>query len=41
VAPGEVARRRADTMHFDDLRAWMEEFCKATIAQIEAWRDNV
>lgn len=41
VAPGEVARRRADTIHFDDLRDWMDEFCKATIAQIEAWRENV
>lgn len=41
VAPGEVKRRRADTMHFDDLRDWMDKFCKDTITQIEAWRDNV
>ena len=36
VAPGNSSRRRADTMHFEDLRAWMDQFCKATVAQIEA-----
>ena len=41
VAPGKASRRRADTLHVDDLREWMKEFCKLTIAQIEAWRDNV
>lgn len=41
VAPGNASRRRADTRHFDDLREWVDEFCKRTIAQIEAWRDNV
>jgi hypothetical protein len=41
VVPGNFSRRRADTMHFDDLRQWMAEFCKRTIAQIEAWRDDV
>ena len=41
VAPGRATRRRADTMHVDDLREWMKEFCKRTIAQIEEWRDNV
>lgn len=41
VAPGGAHRRRADTLHVDDLREWMKEFCKRTIAQIEAWRDNV
>ena len=41
VAPGKFRRRRADTMHFDDLRGWMAEFCKRTISQIEAWRDDV
>ena len=41
VAPGKASRRRADTMHFDDLRTWMDDFCVATIAQIKAWRDDV
>ena len=41
VAPGKASRRRADTLHVDDLREWMKDFCKLTIAQIEAWRDNV
>lgn len=41
VAPGVAARRRADTMHFDDLREWMNAFCARTIAQIEVWRDDV
>ena len=41
IAPGKVSRRRADTMHFDNLRDWMDEFCKSCIAQIEAWRDDV
>lgn len=41
VAPGNFSRRRADTIHFDNLREWMAEFCKTAITQIEAWRDNV
>lgn len=41
VAPGLASRRRADTMHFDDLRGWMDSFCERTIAQIKAWRDDV
>lgn len=41
VAPGATARRRADTMHFDDLREWMKTFCKTAIKQIETWRDDV
>lgn len=41
VAPGKSERRRADTMHLDDLREWMTAFCKSAIKQIEAWRDNV
>lgn len=41
VAPGGSARRRADTMHLDDLREWMKAFCKAATKQIEAWRDDV
>lgn len=41
VAPGKALRRRADTMHFDDLRTWMNDFCEATIAQIKVWRDDV
>jgi hypothetical protein len=41
VAPGKSGRRRGDTMHFDDLRPWMEAFCQRTIEQIEMWRDHV
>ncbi len=41
AAPGKTSRRRADTIHFDNLREWMVGFCERTIAQIEAWRDDV
>lgn len=41
VAPGGASRRRADTMHFEDLREWMDEFCKRAVEQIEAWSDDV
>lgn len=41
AAPGNAKRRRADTLHLDDLRPWMSDFCETTIAQIEAWRDDV
>ncbi|WP_043832802.1 hypothetical protein [Muricoccus aerilatus] len=35
VAPGDRSRRRADTMHFDALREWMEDFCAKAIEQVD------
>lgn len=35
-ADGDVARRRAETMHFDDLRQWMSDFAALVKAKIEA-----
>ena len=34
-AAGDVIRRRAETMHFDDLRAWMNSFANEVIARIK------
>ncbi|WP_183627201.1 hypothetical protein [Novosphingobium sediminicola] len=41
VAPGDPKRRRADTMHFDDLRSWMNTFCAQARAELKAWGDDV
>ena len=41
VVPGNVNRRRAETIHIPALRDWMATFAKEVIAQIEKWRDNV
>lgn len=35
-ADGDVSRRRAETMHFDDLRQWMSDFAALVEAQIKA-----
>jgi len=35
-AGGDVARRRAETMHFDDLRQWMTDFSDLVAAKIKA-----
>ena len=35
-AAGEVLRRRAETMHFDDLRAWMNDFSDLVADKIVA-----
>lgn len=34
-ADGDVARRRAETMHFDDLREWMTDFSDLVAAKIK------
>jgi hypothetical protein len=41
VAPGVAGRRRADTMHFDELRKWMADFSELSISQIKSWCNNV
>jgi hypothetical protein len=35
-ADGDVARRRAETMHFDDLRQWMSDFATLVEYKIKA-----
>lgn len=35
-ADGDVARRRAETMHFEDLRQWMTDFSNLVAAKIKA-----
>jgi len=35
-ANGELSRRRAETMHFDDLRQWMTDFADLVAAKIKA-----
>jgi hypothetical protein len=35
-ASGDVTRRRAETMHFDDLRKWMTDFSDLVAANIKA-----
>ena len=35
-ANGDVSRRRAETMHFDDLRQWMADFSDLVAAKIKA-----
>jgi hypothetical protein len=34
-AGGEVIRRRAETMHFDDLRKWMNDFAAIVLTKID------
>lgn len=41
VAPGQAARRQAETMAIPKLRDWMGAFSSKVIQQIEEWRDNV
>lgn len=41
VAPGDAMRRRADTMHLDDLRGWMEAFCEKARAELREWAKDV
>ncbi|MBY8824284.1 hypothetical protein [Sphingomonas colocasiae] len=33
-APGDVTRRRAETMHFSDLRQWMDNFANLVIVKV-------
>lgn len=40
-APGDIARRGAETMCLPDLRSWMETFADKVIAKIKAFPDNV
>ena len=40
-APGDIARRGAETMCLPDLRSWMETFADKVIAKIKALPDNV
>ncbi|NJS13620.1 MAG: hypothetical protein HC788_02150 [Sphingopyxis sp.] len=35
-ASGDVTRRRAETMHFDDLRKWMTDFSELVASNIKA-----
>lgn len=41
VAPGDLARRQAETIFIPDLRKWMSQFAAKAIKHVEAWRDNV
>jgi hypothetical protein len=41
VAPGEAARRQAETMAIPKLREWMKAFSSKAIHWIEDWRNNV
>ncbi len=36
VAPGDLAKRRAETMHFNDLRAWMNDFADRVTQKIDS-----
>lgn len=36
LADGDVTRRRAETLHFDDLRKWMSDFADLVEAKIKA-----
>ena len=40
-APGDIVRRRAETMHFDDLRNWMDSFATLVIQKINNLVANV
>lgn len=40
-APGDIARRRAETLCVPDLRPWMQTFADKVIEKIEALPDNV
>lgn len=40
-APGDVKRRRAETIHMPELRQWMQEFAERTIDHVKAIAANV
>jgi hypothetical protein len=40
-APGDIARRGAETMCLPDLRRWMRTFADKVIAKIKALPDHV
>jgi hypothetical protein len=38
-APGDIGRRRAETIYLDDIRRWMDAFCEKVIRFL--WNGNV
>jgi hypothetical protein len=40
-APGDVERRRAETIHIPELRSWMQQFADRAIAHVKATISHV